>query len=125
MKNPFPAIGKFLLNAIEAPFGKGPWADEYKQAIALAPNALQAIKQVTDATSTKRDDALQGALADLLGTRPTLGMVRDDNSLQGLLKAAARGILTGAFDDIEHVPADHILNLAIEIAFTAFKRGAR
>lgn len=118
MKNPLKIIGGGILNAVKALFGKGPWSDEYATAVSYAPRALEAIKELVDFTSTNSDDALLAkATAYITGpiSRADLLDVRKKNDI---LRAIARGILQGALTKVE---PEHVLNLAIELAFTAFK----
>lgn len=122
MFNPFKALGNVVKNSVQAIFGKGPWSDEYEKALAYAPKALDAVKQVSsmfDQTRFIQDVA--NDVSELIGRKVMPSDVSSIRTKNDLMRATARAILNNQLKDIGEETPEHILNLAIELAIPLLK----
>lgn len=111
-----------LKNALLAPFGHGPWSDEYQLAIALVPKALEAVQFVAELTNSGKDDLILEKIRPYVFGQVTIEDFATDRGRSALLQAAARALLQ---DKVRELVPDRILNTAIELAYIAFRNGKR
>lgn len=115
MFNPFKSVGHFF----EALFGKGPWADEYKEVMHILPQAIEAVKVVEANAGAVGLDILKVTdwLSKTLGTPVNISDIQAHHSFMNLLQDAAAVILRGTGLQAEN----RILRGAVNMAVIAVK----
>jgi hypothetical protein len=121
----FKSFFKAPLKAIAAVFGKGPWADEYAKVLGFVEPALNAASFVALGTDNTSDDDFINFIRVYTGKKVSLQDVKDAGRKKDLLRLAARAVMVGQLkaESGGPLPADRIINAALELAVVRLKAG--